>query len=75
MDKNGIRSINTLKDSETFQAFASTIKGCEMMESSDTYQLLNTIALQLGFDTTIDKNKIMEFYHHAGENIGTNNIF
>lgn len=57
-DKGGKRSIDNLKDSDKFKAFASTIQGCEMMQLSDTYKLMNLVAQQLGITDTIDENYI-----------------
>ncbi len=57
-DKNGKRSLENLKDSDKFKTFASTIQGCELMNLSDTYKLMNLVGKQLGITDTIDENYI-----------------
>lgn len=70
MDKNCKRSIDNLKHSDKFKAFASTIKNCEMMELSDTYKLMILVAKQLGITDTIDENYINTvFKKHKDANL------
>lgn len=70
MDKDSKRSIDNLKHSDKFKAFASTIKNCEMMELSDTYKLMNLVAKQLGTTDTIDENYINTvFKKHKNKNL------
>jgi hypothetical protein len=75
-DKNGKRSLDNLKHSDKFKAFALTIKNCEMMELSDTYKLMNLVAKQLGITDTIDENYInILFKKHKDENLPLENPF
>ena len=74
MDKDGVRSIDHLKDSPKFRAFVDTIAWCDMMSLDRTYQLMNIVAKQLGITDTIDQNYLNTVYEkYWNSNLPLNN--